>query len=102
MKSNGIAGASLRSSVWRLLAVLGMVSALLQPASASQATVTCVSLEQQLQAALKAHPGSKAAKAAGLGVQAHKLCTHSQPALGLRTYMKAFRALGVEPKLPDQ
>lgn len=102
MKSNGIAGASLRSSTWKLLIVFGVFSASVQPGLASQATVTCANLEQQLEAALKAHPGSKATKAAGLGAQAHKLCLHSQPALGLRTYIKAFHALGVEPKLPDQ
>jgi hypothetical protein len=79
-----------------------LLAAGLQPCLASPATVRCADLELQLAVALKAHPGSKAAKAAALGAQAHKLCTHAQPALGLRTYVKAFRALGVEPKLPDE
>ena len=69
---------------------------------ASQATARCADLEQQFAVALKAHPGSKATKAAALGSQADKLCTHGQPALGLRTYIRAFRALGVEPKLPQE
>jgi hypothetical protein len=102
MTSGDSAEGFLLSLVKELLFVLGMFSALAQPVLASQATARCADLEQQLQVALKAHPGSKATKAAPLGVEAHKLCTHAQPALGLRTYVKAFRALGVEPKLPQE
>jgi hypothetical protein len=102
MKSNGLAGASLRGSGGKLLMVAGVFLAVSQPCLASQATVRCANLEHQLDVAVKAHPGAKATRAAALGAQAHKLCSNARPAMGLRTYVKAFRALGIEPKLPQE
>lgn len=73
-----------------------------QGALASKADDRCKALELQLSAALKTHTGSGASSAGAFGAKAHQLCSEHRPALGLRTYMKAFKAIGVKPVLPDE
>jgi hypothetical protein len=102
MKSNGFAGAFPSGSVGMLLIAAGFLLAASQPCLASRATARCTNLEHQLEVVVKAHPGAKATRAAALGAQAHKLCSNARPAMGLRTYVKAFRVLGVEPRLPEE
>lgn len=97
MASTGLAGARHSRSFRTLLVAAGLFASATQPGLASQATARCSAIEQQFQSALKTHPGTKAA---GLGAQARKLCGTGRPALGLRTYIKAFRVLGVDPDLP--
>lgn len=86
----------------KLIAAAVLLLTASHPALASRATQRCTALDTQLQAALKSHPGSRATRAAALGVQARKLCSTARPALGLRTYIKAFRELGLEPELPKE
>ena len=89
---------------FRLAAIMAIAMLAGSPhgALASKAEDRCNALELQLSAALKTHSGSGARSAAAYGAKAHELCTEHRPALGLRSYMKAFKAIGVKPVLPEE